>query len=346
MTLTSKQAAATIAFAAIASAIPMPSAAQASAPPSGQPGSTPQDRFAYPQQLVDIGGRRLHIHCSGTGSPTVVFDTYSGGSAWSWANVQPEVAKRTRACVYDRAGLGFSDPSPRPGTSENAVDDLHKLLTAAGIKPPYVLVGSAYGGMNVQLYAYRFPEEISGLVLVEAGNENATSRYERATAGKLSQSDAMVGERNKQCLLHAQAGFVPGSDILAQCTMLAPPGTGRALAAAQFALTLSPDYWKAVNSERDNQRQSEYQLGEVRKPFGKLPLAVLSRGVSPYAVAGQADGALNKAVEDENKAIQDEVAQLSSRGTHRVVPGASHRIADDKPHQVVRSIHEVLAKLK
>lgn len=93
--------------------------------------------FATPHQRVDVGGRKLHLYCSGTGATTVVFDAPSGDGGWAWFRVQPEVAKHTRACVYDRAGFGFSDPAPRPNTAGNAVEDLHKALGAAGIKPPF-----------------------------------------------------------------------------------------------------------------------------------------------------------------------------------------------------------------
>ena len=91
--------------------------------------------FAHPQQMVDVGGRRLNLYCSGSGPVTVVFDSGSGDAGWAWQAVQPEIAQRTRACVYDRAGLGFSDPSPLPGTSVNAVADLHALLGKAGVRP-------------------------------------------------------------------------------------------------------------------------------------------------------------------------------------------------------------------
>jgi hypothetical protein len=87
--------------------------------------------------MVDIGGRKLNLHCSGSGTITVVFDSPSTGAGWSWAGVQPEIAKRMRACVYDRAGQGFSDPSPREGISGHAVENLHALLGKAGIAPPY-----------------------------------------------------------------------------------------------------------------------------------------------------------------------------------------------------------------
>lgn len=124
--------------------------------------------FARPHQLVDIGGRRLNLYCSGSGPVTVVFDSPATDAGWNWHTVQPGVAARTRACVYDRAGVGFSDPSPAASTSGNLVADLHALLGKAGIDPPYVMVGSSFGAMNVQLYAYRYPDEVKGLVLVDA----------------------------------------------------------------------------------------------------------------------------------------------------------------------------------
>jgi pimeloyl-ACP methyl ester carboxylesterase len=101
--------------------------------------------------------------------------------------VQAKVAARTRACVYDRAGLGFSDPSPQPPTLGHVVDDLHALLGKAGIAPPYVLVGNSFGGAGVQLYAYRYPQEVKRLVLVEAGHEDEAARMNTASQGKLKQ---------------------------------------------------------------------------------------------------------------------------------------------------------------
>src|SRR6201996_4997514 len=98
----------------------------------------PGAEFAVPHRLVDIGGRRLNLFCSGTGSPTVVFESPSGGAGWEWWAVQPKIAAHARACIHDRAGYGFSDPSPRAADAANAVADLHALLQAAAIAPPYV----------------------------------------------------------------------------------------------------------------------------------------------------------------------------------------------------------------
>jgi pimeloyl-ACP methyl ester carboxylesterase len=144
--------------------------------------------FAKAQRLVDIGGRRLNLYCSGDGPVTVVFSAASGDAGWSWYQVQPEVAKRTRACVYDRAGQGFSDPSPLPPTFGNTVDDLHALLGKAGVKPPYVMVGVSYGGAVAQLYAWRHPLDVKGLVLLEPHHEDEADRLDKAAQGKLKQA--------------------------------------------------------------------------------------------------------------------------------------------------------------
>src|ERR1700756_4603567 len=132
----------------------------------------PGAEYAQPHRLVDIGGRKLNLFCSGTGSPTVVFEAPSGSAGWAWWEVQPRIATRTRACVYDRAGFGFSDPSPRAADALNAVDDLHALLQAAAIAPPYVLVGNSFGGGAAELFAWHFPAEVRGLVLVEPMHED------------------------------------------------------------------------------------------------------------------------------------------------------------------------------
>ncbi len=117
-------------------------------------GSSPVDiLYAQPGKLVDVNGFRLNLYCMGSGSPTVVFD--SGWEDWApaWSKVQPEVAKWTRACSYDRAGAGFSDPGPMPRTSVRIAEELRTALHHAGIAGPYILVGHAFGGDNVRTFA-------------------------------------------------------------------------------------------------------------------------------------------------------------------------------------------------
>jgi pimeloyl-ACP methyl ester carboxylesterase len=117
---------------------------------------------------VDIGGRAVFILCKGTGSPTIVLEAGSGNSADTWAGVQPEIARFTRVCSYDRAGLGQSDPAPTGvRTVQDSVDDLHALLAAADISDPIVLAGHSLGGLIVRLYTSQYPNDVVGLVLVD-----------------------------------------------------------------------------------------------------------------------------------------------------------------------------------
>jgi pimeloyl-ACP methyl ester carboxylesterase len=126
-----------------------------------------------------VGAYRLFIKCSGEareGTPVVVLDAGHGDTSDTWDPVQPEVARFARVCSYDRAGTGKSDAAPKPRTSEDIVRDLHALLANAGIKPPYVLVGHSFGGLNARLYASRYPEEVVGMVLVDSSHEDQDDR--------------------------------------------------------------------------------------------------------------------------------------------------------------------------
>lgn len=305
--------------------------------------------FAVPHQLVDIGGRKMNIYCSGKGATTVVFDSQSGDAGWAWFRVQPEVAKHTRACVYDRAGMGFSDPAKRPNTSENVVEDLHKLLAAAGEKAPYILVGNSLGGANVQVFTYRYPKEVKGLVLVEAQHEDETSRADKASGGKIKEFYGMVAGQNKYCLAAAEKGFKAGSEDQKNC--VGDPAEiakvfGPKLAAAVTASTMKASFWRANTDEYDGIETSDEQLRKLRRPFGDLPIVVLTRGVSPYRIPDQPQSATNKAIEDANFAVQKEYLKLTTRGTQRVVAGAGHHIQNDKPEAVVAAVLEVLKQVK
>ncbi len=128
--------------------------------------------------MVDIGGTSLHIHCLGEGAPAVVFDSGLGNDGGVWRDVQPEVGRTTRACVYDRAGLGYSaGPASKPHTNRQMARELHALLKQAGIAGPYVLVGHSMGGVNVRLFADEHLDELAGMVLVDAVTDEQPARY-------------------------------------------------------------------------------------------------------------------------------------------------------------------------
>jgi pimeloyl-ACP methyl ester carboxylesterase len=131
--------------------------------------SSPADIiYAQPGQLVSLKGFRLNLYCRGSGSPAVIFDSGWGDWAPAWSKVQPAIAKFTRACSYDRAGTGFSDPGPMPRTSVHIAEELRTALHHAGVHRPYILVGHAFGGDNVRTFADLYMDEVAGLVMDDA----------------------------------------------------------------------------------------------------------------------------------------------------------------------------------
>ena len=123
-------------------------------------------------RMVDVGGRRLALTCTGTGSPTVVLETGLGAESNEWRSVQTAVERYARVLSYDRAGRGQSDKAARPRSAAAMVEDLHALLRAVELPGPYVLVGHSFGGLLVRIFAHRYPREVQGLVLVDAMHED------------------------------------------------------------------------------------------------------------------------------------------------------------------------------
>lgn len=222
------------------------------APPAGQ------DALAGPQMKIDVGGRKLNMYCTGKGSPTVLFEADAGRAGWDWSAVLPEVAKRTRACVYDRAGLGSSDPIIRASTVANSSKDLNFLIKNARMEGPFVLVGAGYGAMVAQHFALRSRgANVSGLVLVEPMHEDALP------ADRGAKLDAVVA-----CLTASEQGK-PGAGCAYPASSINGE-IGPALAAAQAAQAAKPTYWRARASELDSLDTSADQLRKARKPFGDI----------------------------------------------------------------------------
>jgi len=134
-----------------------------------QTAATESDQRKYPPPgvLVNVGGYKMHIYCMGEGSPTVILDSANMGTVSNWAWIQPELAKSTRVCAYDRADSGWSDLSPQPNNTKQNAEALHTLLTNANIADPYILVGHSFGGLYVRMFAEMYPDEIAGMVFIE-----------------------------------------------------------------------------------------------------------------------------------------------------------------------------------
>jgi len=317
------------------------SALSVNAAPTPPPGS----EFAVPQRLVDIGGRRLALHCSGTGSPTVVFESPSGTAGWEWWRVQPKVAARTRACTYDRAGYGFSDPSPRPADAANAVDDLHALLKAAGLAPPYVLVGSSFGGAVAQLFAWTHPGEVQGLVLVEPMHEDEQVRADALTHGAISDEEKEGTALGDGCAAQAARGLDPKAEAYEDCIGGPDPSLPPDVAAVDLKLRLAPAWWRLRQAERVAFATDREQLRAARRRFGDVAVVVLVRGVSPYLIPGKPQSDTNKAVESANLELLAAIAGASTKGEARVVAGAGHLIQETHPDAVVSAVADVLSKI-
>lgn len=153
---------------------------------------------------IDVGGYRLHFECSGKGSVTVVMDAGLNMPAQTWNSVPAELARFTRVCVYDRAGLGDSDPGPQPRTSQVIVNELHQALINARVAGPFVLVGHSFGGLNVRLFANEYPKDVVGLVLIDASHED---QYQRLAS-------LLPPDEKEKYLRHEGGGNTEGVDIL------------------------------------------------------------------------------------------------------------------------------------
>ncbi len=164
-----------------------------------------RDHERLPQigRSVDIGGRSLNIFCSGEGSPAVILESGAGDPGYAWSEIQPEIAKFTEACWFDRAGDGWSDPGPFPRTSAAMSAELHQLLHRAGVPPPYVLVGHSLGGLNARVYNGMYPDDVAGAVLVEPLTEMDSHWTQKAGRGgepsRVTPCNSNRPGRNRTC---------------------------------------------------------------------------------------------------------------------------------------------------
>lgn len=297
-------------------------------------------RHFHPQgKFIDVAGHQLTINCTGQGSPTIVLDSGLGVPAIGWQAVQTEVAKFTRVCSYDRAGYGYSDAGPMPRTSAQIAQELHTLLQNAGEKPPYVLVGHSFGGFNVRVYNGQYPDQVAGIVLVDASEEDQVQLMP-ASFKKFSE------QQQKQ--LKSQERMAPILNRLGITRFLAarqpvPSGVSSDLWREYLYLSLMPKFAQATASELQSFDESARQV-HAAGTLGDKPLEVLTAGKSvdrKLLPAGISQKDLDDLRELWVNDLQLREARLSSRGKRTMVPDSTHMIPFERPDAIVAAIHEV-----
>jgi pimeloyl-ACP methyl ester carboxylesterase len=279
-------------------------------------------RFPQVGRSVDIGGRSLNIYCSGTGGPTVIFEGTQGAAGYSWTPIQREVAKFTQACWYDRAGYGWSDPGPFPNHSDSIARDLHQLLIAAGVPPPYLLVGDSMGSFHVRVYRGYYPWEVAGMVLVDPLNEDTTLlihnhiEFFRPAVVETARTLASLGffRLIAEDPRSAPASFT-GNEWLTAVTM---GGQAKTIPAR----ISEPPLW--VSGE----------LARAAGGFGSLPVMVLSSGRPREDWYTESH--------DQMLELHDRLAHRSTNGVHMVVNNSRDSIPFEAAEAVVESIRETI----
>lgn len=287
-----------------------------------------RDRAAYPPpgRLVDVGGHRLHLTCSGDRDPTVVLEAGLSSTSLDWGIVQPEIAQFARVCAYDRAGSGWSEPGPKPRTGRQIATELRWLLANAGIVGPYVLVGQSYGGQIARLFATLFPQEVAGLVLVDSSHED---QRERLRPKRLK--ERVVGELRWQRFrlnpLLVRLGVPrllrkPNQRWVAD--RLPPQHRPPAYAVGLFSTAYDWVFGEAAAIDATNVQQ------RAAGPLPEIPLAVLTAGKS----------------NEGWMALQADLARRTSRSRHIIAKDSGHMVHIDDPKLVVEAVRWVLEEVR
>jgi pimeloyl-ACP methyl ester carboxylesterase len=285
--------------------------------------SEARDRRFNPMRgkLVDVGGRKMHINCTGQGTPAVILDSGLGDSYVSWRKVQPEIAKFARACSYDRAGLGYSDPGNEPRTSKVIAEQLHALLQAAGISPPYVLVGHSMAGYDVRLYVSLYRNDVVGMVLVDASHPDQENRFPSELKGMEGSwlREAEFLEYTMPFGIPRLLGFCDENPVVraADCNF----HTAREGVAELKAFNTSAAQAAATGS------------------LGELPLTVLSH--DPDKSSSEFPPDLDRSLNQAWDKMQDELAHLSTRGTRVIAKNSGHYVQSDRPELVIDALRNV-----
>lgn len=285
-------------------------------------------RHPPPGRMVEYRGRRSHLDCTGSGSPTVVLQSEFGilGSL-EWTRVQPAVARETRVCSYDRAGMLWSEARPGPRDGDRIADELHGILQAAGERPPYVMVGHSRGGILIRIYDHRFPGQVAGFVFVDASNPEQFQRYAPRVDSVTDRVYASLPSRLRTRIYAATGWWRHLSHR--------PPGPVRAYQWRSIA--------EGFYGELDA-RDATFREAAETGSLAERPVVVLTAGVA-LRYPGVPDRLLKEQY-DTWLELQDELAARSTNSLPRVVEGATHQIPEEKPGSVVTAVREVVEAVR
>jgi pimeloyl-ACP methyl ester carboxylesterase len=305
--------------------------------------ATRADARRFPQQgrSVDVGGFRLNIDCTGTappGTPTVILESGAGVPALGWKFVQPDVAKFTRVCSYDRAGYGWSDPPPvtAPRTSLQVAKELHALLQNASVPPPYVLVGHSLGGYNIRVYNAQYPGEVAGAVFVDSSHEDQVQNMPPSMKKLMEAQTKSSGWEMTLVSLALHTGVV---------RLIQRGGRGQEPFPLDFLeeieyLQRRKAFIETSAAEVNSFEESANQTRNSGN-FGDKPLIVLTAGKIV-----DVPGLPKKDMEEFQQAwihkLQPRLARLSTGGRQVIVPNSDHMIPMEQPQAVVEATREVV----
>lgn len=290
-------------------------------------------RHPPPGELVDIGGFRLHIHCDGEGAPTVIVETGYGDYSISWMGIQSSLTAETRFCIYDRAGVGWSESDTQLPTKPRVAENLTKLLLNSGENGPYVLVGHSWGGVLAREYAASYPEQIAGLVLVDSAHE---SQWRHLPDGAWPELESELNRRLILCRLGAPLGMVRLLGIWEEALPASLPEEVRGPRIA----ALNRRHHCAADSKARIAMGMDLRQSDPPRRLGDIPLIVLTRGAGEGGNGAPTDGD-GAEWEATWLNLQRELAALSTNSEHRIVE-AGHNIHLQQPSAVVDAIRELV----
>jgi pimeloyl-ACP methyl ester carboxylesterase len=289
-----------------------------------------------PGELINVNGRKIHVQRAGIGSPTVVFESALFGNSLSFARVQPEISKITSTLSYDRAGLGYSEPSPNPErVSAVIASELFELLETLDLREPLVLVGWSAGGIYIREFAHLHPEMVAGMVFIDSSHEAQKHRYPEEIAQKFSQDD-------EEEMAHlTRVSQLTREEILKELAD-APPWRNRHPDTHKyFADQVRPETFKhhlqlIAYFGKDTDQE------DALKSLGDIPLTVISRSNVNFPILNDEQDRLAAEVWH---GLQNELAELSTN-SRQIKVDSGHDIANQKPGIVIETIKEMIAWMR